>query len=64
MNQQRQERTTKMLTNFVDNNLPPFNGSEKLLVNFPWDRMFESDILRGDDAAEEIEKNTPHIKKD
>ncbi len=58
------ERTTKMLTNFVDNNLPPFNGSEKLLVNFPWDRMFESDILRGDDAAEEIEKNTPHIKKD
>ena len=56
------ERTTKMLVNFVDNNLPPFKGSESLLVTFPWDRMFESDILRGNEASEEIDKNTPHIK--
>ena len=56
------ERTTKMLINFVDNNIPPFEGSEKLLVKFPWDRMFESDILRGSEANDEIEKNTPHIK--
>ena len=55
------ERTTKMLTNFVDNNLPPFSGSESLLVTFPWDRMFESDILRGNEAAEEVDRNTPHI---
>lgn len=39
------ERTTKMLMHFVDNNLPPFKGSENLIVNFPWDRMFESDIV-------------------
>ena len=56
------ERTTKMLANFVDKNLPPFDGNGKLLVTFPWDRMFESDILRGDEAAEEIDRNTPHIR--
>ena len=54
------ERTTKMLINFVDNNLPPFEGSEKLLVTFPWDRMFESDILRGDEVTKEMDKNTLH----
>ena len=54
------ERTTKMLINFVDNNLPPFEGSEKLLVTFPWDRMFESDILRGDEVVKEMDKNTLH----
>lgn len=56
------ERTTKMLTNFVDNNLPPFEGNGHILVTFPWDRMFESDILRGEEALEVIEKNTTHIK--
>ena len=56
------ERTTKMLTNCVDKNLPPFEGNGNLLVTFPWDRMFESDILRGDEATEAIERKTPHIR--
>ncbi len=56
------ERATGMLNHFVENNLPPFEGNGHLLVTFPWNRMFESDILRGDEAIEEIDRNTPHIK--
>ena len=56
------ERATNMLNHFVSNNLPPFEGSNKLLVTFPWNRMFESDILRGQQAIDEVDRNTPHIK--
>ena len=56
------ERATNMLNHFVSNNLPQFEGSNKLLVTFPWNRMFESDILRGQQAIDEVDRNTPHIK--
>ncbi|MBR1396409.1 MAG: DUF4127 family protein [Selenomonadaceae bacterium] len=55
------DRATKMLNHFVENNLPPFEGSECLFVTFPWDRMFEADILLGTEAADAIYKNQPHI---
>ena len=54
-------RTTKLLETFVENNFPPFAGSEELMVVFPWNRMFESDILRGREALIEFEKAQPHI---
>ncbi len=54
-------RTTKLLERFVENNLPPFAGSEDMMVVFPWNRMFESDILRGREATIEFEKSQPHI---
>ena len=37
-------RTQKMLSRFVDANLPHFSSLEEIYVNFPWNRMFESDI--------------------
>lgn len=52
-------RTTQLLERFLDNNFPPFAGSEDLTVIFPWGRMFEADILRGRDAVAELEKNQP-----
>ena len=54
-------RTTKLLERFVENNFPPFAGSEDLMVIFPWNRMFESDILRGREAVLEFERSQPHI---
>ena len=57
------DRATKMLSHFVENNFPPFNGSNYMLVTFPWNRMFESDILIGDEAAVQIENNRPHLIK-
>ena len=37
-------RTQKMLSRFVADNLPPFSSLAEIHVNFPWNRMFESDI--------------------
>lgn len=37
-------RSEQMLTRFVEDNLPPFKDLEEIRVNFPWNRMFESDI--------------------
>ena len=37
-------RTQKMLSRFVDANLPHFSSLEEIYVYFPWNRMFESDI--------------------
>ena len=54
-------RTTQLLKRFLDNNFPPFAGSEDLTVVFPWGRMFESDILRGRDAVAELEKSQPSL---
>ena len=40
------KRASRMMVNFAEMNLPPFDGSDNLTVTFPWDRMFESDIIR------------------
>ena len=37
-------RTQKMISRFVDANLPHFSSLEEIYVYFPWNRMFESDI--------------------
>ena len=37
-------RSEQMMTRFVEDNLPPFKDLEEIHVNFPWNRMFESDI--------------------
>ena len=42
-----QYRSTRMLTRFVEDNLPPMRTLEELQVTFPWNRMFESDITHG-----------------
>ena len=42
------DRTSKMMNHFIENNLPPFKGSNRILVTFPWNRMFESDVLIGE----------------
>ncbi len=55
-------RTTALLERFVERNFPPFAGSEDLLVVFPWNRMFESDILRGREVMIEIDRLQPHIR--
>ncbi|MBQ9479174.1 MAG: hypothetical protein IJU71_06430, partial [Selenomonadaceae bacterium] len=55
------DRTTRLLERFVEQNLPPFAGSEYMKVIFPWGRMFEADILVGRDAAAELERSRPHI---
>ena len=55
------DRTTRLLERFVEQNLPPFAGSEYMKVIFPWGRMFEADILVGRDAEESIERSRPHI---
>ncbi len=39
------ERASRMLYRFVEENLPPFDTLEEVEVDFPWNRMFESDIL-------------------
>ncbi|MBQ1649134.1 MAG: DUF4127 family protein, partial [Bacteroidales bacterium] len=38
------ERTARLLSRFVEDNLPPFDDLEQIEVDFPWNRMFESDI--------------------
>ena len=38
------ERTTRIMTHFVQENLPPFKNLEEIYVYFPWNRMFESDV--------------------
>ena len=40
------DRCSRMMKNFAEKNLPPFKGEENLRVYFPWNRMFESDVVR------------------
>ena len=40
-------RCTYLLSQFTRRNLPPLKDLEELEVTFPWNRMFETDILRG-----------------
>jgi len=37
-------RTAKMMTSFVERNLMEIPSGYKLLIDFPWNRMFEADI--------------------
>lgn len=39
-------RTAKMMNRFAEENLPPMSGIDELKVVFPWNRMFESDVVR------------------
>ena len=39
------ERSARMLSRFVERNLPHFADLEEIRVLFPWNRMFEADIL-------------------
>lgn len=39
------ERSARMMTRFVEENLPPFESLKEIEVNFPWNRLFESDII-------------------
>lgn len=39
-----QYRSQRMLTRFVEDNLPPMRTLEEISIDFPWNRMFESDI--------------------
>ena len=41
-------RSTRMMEQFAQENLPPFKSLEDINVTFPWNRMFESDIQRGE----------------
>lgn len=41
-------RSTRMITRFVEENLPPFRSLEEIQVTFPWNRMFEADIQHGE----------------
>ena len=38
-------RTSRFMTRFAEENLPPLPELSSLRVTFPWNRMFESDIL-------------------
>ncbi|MBQ1509601.1 MAG: DUF4127 family protein [Selenomonadaceae bacterium] len=38
------DRAARMLSRFVENNLPPFDDLQQIEVDFPWNRMFEADI--------------------
>lgn len=42
---QIEERSTKLMNRFIEENLPPFDFGSVRVV-FPWHRMFESDVLR------------------
>ena len=44
-------RSTRMMNRFIEENLPPLADVNEVEVTFPWNRMFESDILRGDRGA-------------
>ena len=41
------QRSTRMMNDFIEANLPPMADVNDVEVTFPWNRMFESDILRG-----------------
>jgi hypothetical protein len=43
-------RATEDIKDFVKENLPPFESLTELQVTFPWNRMFEADILRTDEV--------------
>ena len=38
-------RSTRMMNRFIEENLPPIAEVDSVVVTFPWNRMFESDIL-------------------
>ncbi len=47
-------RSTRMMNRFIEENLPPIAEINTVTVTFPWNRMFESDILPEDtDFAQE-----------
>ena len=54
------ESCNRMILNFVESNLPPFEDNGEFSVKFPWNRMFEADILRGRD----IPKKKSYFKRD
>ena len=41
-------RTTRLLREFAEKNLPPFAGLQNLQVTFPWNRGFEARIVLGE----------------
>ena len=41
-------RTTRLMQRFVEDNLPPLSSLEEIEVTFPWNRLFESDVLHGE----------------
>ena len=41
-------RSTRMMNRFIEENLPPISEINAVEVTFPWNRMFESDILLDD----------------
>ena len=41
-------RSTRMMNRFIEENLPPISEINAVEVTFPWNRMFESDILPED----------------
>ena len=41
-------RSTRMMNRFIEENLPPIAEIDTVVVTFPWNRMFESDILPED----------------
>lgn len=45
------QRSTRMMNDFIQANLPPMADVNDVEVTFPWNRMFESDILRGNRGA-------------
>ena len=56
-----QYRSQRMLTRFVEENLPPMRTLEELSITFPWNRMFESDITHT--AHVEPEYHIPKLSK-
>ncbi|MBQ7454457.1 MAG: DUF4127 family protein [Selenomonadaceae bacterium] len=41
------ESCVELLESFVKRNLPNFTVNDNIRVNFPWNRMFEADIIFG-----------------
>lgn len=39
------DRSARMMTRFVEQNFPPFDSLKEIEVHFPWNRMFEADIV-------------------
>ena len=50
-------RTTRLMQRFVEDNLPPLPTLEEIEVRFPWNRMFESDIIH------EPHREIPYFKQ-
>ncbi len=42
-----QQRTTRLMRRFCEDNLPPFDDLAYLEVTFPWNRMFEARFVFG-----------------